>query len=65
MKIAHTLFDDRGKPLGQAVQDAQTRAVRFTPQGADQPLPTIWLSVEACRRSVLRLTNDFNPHTEN
>lgn len=54
MKIARTLFDDQGRPLGQALTDAQTRAVRFIPLGADQPLRTVWLSVESCRKAMLR-----------
>ena len=54
MKIERTLFDDDGRPLGQAVQDTQTSVVRFVPHGDNEPRPTLWLSVEACREAILQ-----------
>lgn len=53
MQIVQTLVDHDGQPLGQAVQDGMSRKVQFVPHGSDEPLSTIWLSVEACRRAVL------------
>lgn len=53
MLIEQTLFDPDGQPLGKAVQDGISHKVQFIPHGSDEPLSTIWLSVEACRRAVL------------
>ena len=60
MKIEITLFDNAGKPLGKAIEDAQSRKVQFIPLDADQPLPTLWLSVEACREAILQQVREVS-----
>lgn len=53
MLIERTLFNGQGKPLGIAQQDSMSCKVQFIPHGANKPLPTFWLSIEACREAVL------------